>query len=173
VADANANPWSLWKRSWEQNSGDPEQRRLARYGSQEECRKAQWAKLDEEIQQQAQVNEALKPLRQALDQPKVYLREGRTIFQLGPSIWSRLKESHADDLGDLAKRSGLTEDQKARLAFDLSLPEIQATVSVFCAPSVKYRLFPFYTTAYLAAADDLRALGERALALKAKQALGK
>jgi hypothetical protein len=54
----------------------------------------------------------------------------------------------------------------------MSLPEIDQTVSVFCATSVRYSVWPYYSPAYAAAADDLHRLGGRTLALRAKEMLG-
>lgn len=170
LLDAQAKPWSLWRRSWMQDSGDPEQRRLARYSTQAECLTAQWTKLGEELQQQTEVHQAMKSIRAG--SPKVLLQEGRTIFQLGPSLWSRIPGSNTRTLADLSEKRNLTAYQQERLAHEMSLPEIVSTVSVYCAPSVRYSLWPFYTPTYPAAADDLRRLGERTLALRAKQMLG-
>ena len=146
-----------------------EQSRLARHSTQDECLRAQWKKLDEELQQQTQVQQMTKSIRAG--SPKVLLREGRTIFQLGPSLWSRISGSNTRALADLSEKRNLTAYQQDRLANEMSLPEIVSTVSVYCAPSVRYGLWPFYTPTYPAAADDLRRLGERTLALRAKQML--
>jgi hypothetical protein len=170
LLDARAKPWSLWRQSWMQDSGDPEQRRLARYTTQDECLTAQWKKLDEEVQQQRQVHEAMKSIR--VGSPKVLLQEGRTIFQLGPSFWSRMPGSRTRALADPGEKKNLTAHQQERLAYEMGLPEIVSTVSVYCAPSAQYSLWPFYTPTYQAAADDLRRLGERTLADRAKQMLG-
>lgn len=154
-----------------QDSGDPEQRRLARYSTQDECLAAQWKKLDEELQLQMQAQQAMKSIG-AGSKKEVLLREGRTIFQLGPSLWSRISGSATRFRADLSEKRNLTAYQQEQLAYEMSLPEIVSTVSVYCAPSVRYSLWPFYTPTYPAAADDLRRLGERTLALRAKQMLG-
>ena len=168
--DARANPWSLWKRSWMQDSGDAEQQRLARYVTQEECLKAQWKKLDEELEQKKRVHQALK--RSFPNMPKVDLLQGRTIFEFGPSLSSRMVDLHARTLSEFSEERKLTPNQREQLAFEMRLPEVVSTVSVYCAPSLRYRFWPYYTPGYYAAADDLRRLGERTLSIKAKQMLG-
>ncbi len=167
---AHAKPWSLWKRNWQQHMGDPEQSRLARFSTQDECIKAQWEQVDKEFRAQTQAYEMVKSMFP--DQPKVFVQEGRTIFGLGPSMWSRLHGSKPGAPADLDGTKDLTEYQKKELAFRMSLPEIDSAVSVYCAPSLRYAWGPHYTPAYPAAADDLRGLGERTLAIRAKQMLG-
>ena len=155
---AHPGSWSLWRLS--QDAGNTEQRRLARFNTQDECLKAQSETLDKEFQEQTHVYEALKEMWKSgfPHSPKVFLREGRTIFQLGPSLTSLLFSKL------------LRDDEKKGLEF-LTLPGIESTVSVYCAPSVRYRFWPYYTPKYPAATDDLYTLGQRTLALRAKQML--
>lgn len=170
LMDARANPWSLWKRSLMQDSGDAEQKRLARYVTQEECLKSQWKKLEEELEQQKQAHQAMK--RMFPNMPKVHLLQGRTIFEFRPSLSSRIPDIHARTLGEFSDERKLTPHQEEQLAYEMRLPEVVSTVSVYCAPSLRYWFWPYYTPEYYAAADDLRRLGERTLSVKAKQMLG-
>lgn len=170
LIEARANPWSLWRRSWMQDSGDPEQRRLARYTTEAECLTAQWKKLEEELQLQKRADQMMKSMTLP-GSPTIHLREGRTIFEFRPSLWSSPKLSQRL-LSHLGESKDLTPYQKEQMASEMRLPEIIATVSVYCAPSLRYSFWPYYTPTYYAAGADLRRLGERTLAVKAKQMLG-
>jgi hypothetical protein len=75
-------------------------------------------------------------------------------------------------LANLNENKELTPYQKERLAYEMLLPEIVASASFFCAPSLKYGFWPYYTPAYYTATDDLRSLGEKTLAARAKKLLG-
>ena len=158
LLDARAHPWILWERSWMQDSGDADQRRLGRYTTQDDCLKEQWKKLKEELELQKQVQEPFDKIK--LFGRRVHLVEGRTIFEFGPSLLSRM-----------AAKKQTTPSQDDRLMQELLLPEIVSTVSFFCAPSLRYGFWPYYAPTYYASADDLRRLGEKTLAARAQEML--
>src|SRR5207302_1927167 len=99
-----------------------------------------------ELELQKQVRAVFDKMK--LFDRRVHLVEGRTIFEFGPSLWSRMA----------AKRQ-TTPSQDNRLMQELLLPEIVSTVSFFCAPSLRYGFWPYYTPTYYASTDDLRRLG--------------
>ena len=156
LREARANPWSLWKRSWMQDDGDAELKRVARYVTQEECLKAQWKKLEDELAQKKQVHQLLNRTVPKMATARVYLLQGQTIFEFG-------------EFGSSLLSSALSRIPP--LPDEMRLPEVVSTVSVYCAPSLRYGVWPYYTPAYHVAADDLRRLGARTLSVKAKQML--
>ena len=168
LIEAKQEPWTLWKRSWMQLSVQQEQRKLAKYATEDECLKAQWVKLADELQER-------RRLREIITSPgsrTIYLVEGRTIFEFGPSLYARVPDLQARALAHLKDNKKLTPYQKERMAYEMLLPEIISNVSFFCAPSLKYGFLPYYTPTYYAATDDLRSLGEKTLAARAKTMLG-
>lgn len=168
LLEAKENPWTLLKRSWMQDSGDAEQHKLAKYATRDDCLKNQWKKLAEELELQKQVHQTLK----LPGFHRVHLIEGRTVFQFGPSLYSRMPDLQARALANLSENKELTPYQKERMAYEMLLPEIVASVSFFCAPSLNHGFWPYYTPTYYAATDDLRSLGEKTLGVRAKKMLG-
>ncbi len=158
IVDARQNPWVLWKR--QQDSGGAEQYKLGRYATQEECVKVQWKKLEEELEQAKQIRQMFAKIALFASDKRVHLVEGRTIFEYGPSFLASMLQTNR------------TDQQKDKLPPELLLPEIHSTVSFYCAPSLRYAFWPFYNPTYYASADDLRRLGERTLATRAKEMIG-
>jgi len=161
LLEAKGKPWTLWKRSWMQDQEEAEQRKLAKYTTEGECLKVQWEKLKEDLDQK----------RHLPGSRTVYLAQGRTIFEFGPSLYSRIPDLQARALAHLNENKELTPYQKEQMAYEMLLPEIVSNVSFFCAPSLKYGFWPYYTPTYYAATDDLRTLGEKTLAARAKKML--
>jgi hypothetical protein len=157
LTDAIRNPWTLWRQNWEQDSRR-DQRRIASYRTQNDCVKEQWNKLNEELKLRKEVKSAIsKELPNDLNVRSVFIQEGRTIFQFKKSLFfSQL----------------FSPEEKASFPEEMQT-EIVATVSFFCVPtSSLYGLWPYYTPSYSVASDSVRRLGERALAIRAKQLFG-
>ena len=168
--DAKNNPWTLWKRRWQQFESGVEMKRKGRYTALESCVSEQWKSLNEEQGKQKEIENIRMSV--SPDLKTVFMVQGRTIFEFGKSPYAtnqRLREKVVSDVG---KRSDLSESQKQRLLDQHLQPEIVSTVSFFCAPTSKNALWPFNTPNYYAPGEALTDLGERILAARAKKILG-
>jgi hypothetical protein len=153
LRDAAMNPWTLWRQEWRRDWAS-DQRRMASYRAGNDCVEEQRKKLKEEFELKEQSNTILgKKTPNGFNFRTVAIQEGATIFQYSkPSLYFFKN-----------RPSNPAQIQT----------EIVATVSFFCAPtSSLYGVWPYYTPNYSAASDSLKRLGEKALAIQAKQLLG-
>ncbi len=151
LIDASLNPWTLWRREWADTTQGVTHHRLGSYKTEIACSEEQWKRL--KLAADA-IKETTTALPNDLKFLITYIQEGHTIFGFRKSTFSTLKE-------------------KSSLPAEMLLPEINSEKSYFCAPtSTYYGLWPYYTPRYDAGSDVLYRLGEKTLAIRAKQLLG-
>jgi hypothetical protein len=151
LSDASLNPWTLWRREWIDTTEGVTQRRLGSFKTEKACSEEQGRRLKLALDMKKEAKIALPNDLKFLI---AYIQEGHTIFGFRKSILSTLKET-------------------ASLPVEMFLPEINSEESYFCAPtSTHYGLWPYYIPRYDAGSDALYRLGEKTLAIRAKQLLG-
>ena len=159
-------PWALWKHEWQELMIDvPEQERLERYATREDCIRNQWVKLDEMLKLLSKVGKLSSEKLSKFQ--NVYFEQGRTIFGFQRSIYSRSKKIREGFIKRLAGRKDLTAKQREGLTRKVMLPDLSHSITYFCAPTRSTSYWPYYNPTGNPATGDLKRLGERTLAVRA------
>jgi hypothetical protein len=161
--DARVNPWTLWRSEWRQYD-EWTVKQAGRFYSQKDCVEEQWKKLNEELERQKRTQKFLGAKLTSPHGKSIFIREGKTIFAFGESMYIRYPKSQESFFDLIDKYQDLNLHQKEAAKRDALLPEIDGTWTYFCTPTTPNMYWPFYTPKSYPANRDLQRLGERMLA---------